>query len=84
MIDNGIDNLGAKITSRLLITRVYLSDPALDCITCGFLQGLYDILKQQKLGYAGAYLLRVGEKWLDRYNWYFCKIWGIIFVTVLT
>jgi hypothetical protein len=36
--------------------RFYLSDPALDCITCGFLQELYDIQKQQQLDYASAYL----------------------------
>jgi len=43
----------------------YLSGLAIDYITCGFLRELSDILKQQKLGHAGVYLLRVGSNQLD-------------------
>lgn len=50
---------------RLWPLEFYLSGLAIDYITCGFLQEFSDILKQQKLGHAGVYLLRVGSNQLD-------------------
>ena len=39
-------------------SMIYPSGPALDCITCGFLQGLSGILKQHELDLASASLLQ--------------------------